>query len=479
MAVKERVPTAPHTICAKSSSTATIARYFPFKNAKISIIFRNFADKVGKNPQNVPHSALWLSFLPDKDSEFIRKYRIYLCIKKIMRARTGLLSLFLLWLLPLWAEAKTTETGIGTVVIDAGHGGRLPGAHYGGLYEKDIVLKVALKLGKMIEEGMPEVKVVYTRKSDVMLGETLAEDLQRRADIANQAGGELFISIHANAARSTSANGIEVLVMGETPKEQQYNTSALLANNREELIDLDTEPNAPIVRARIQNLQFTYGEYSMATARCIERSFREAGRVVRRTKPQLLRVLYATDMPGVLVEIGFMSNATDFAHMKSDKGLTGIARNLYRAVEEYSKYLLTTRTGAFSPQPIVEQQVKQEEEKQVQQVENPAEQPAQEQPAPVKATAPATAKQQQPTQAPLHYTVQVLSLVKKISLNSSELKEYRGKAKCYIGTDGRYKYGVGEFETRAEAQRTVATIRKSFPGAFVVCCRGDKIVKIK
>ena len=175
------------------------------------------------------------------------------------------------------AVAGNIAHGVSVVVIGPGHGGRLPGAHYGSIYEKDLVLKVGLRLGKLIEEGMPGVKVVYTRTTDKMLGATLAEDLQKRADIANEAGGDLFISIHANAAAATAAKGVEVLIMGETPKEQRYNTEALYESNREDLIDLATEPNAAIVRARIQNLQITYGEYSMAIARCIERSFREAG----------------------------------------------------------------------------------------------------------------------------------------------------------------------------------------------------------
>ena len=89
-------------------------------------------------------------------------------------------------------RAGNIAHGVEVVVIDAGHGGKFPGAHYGGVYEKDLTLKVALKLGRLIEEGMPGVKVVYTRKTDKALGATLADDLQARADIANGAGGDLF-----------------------------------------------------------------------------------------------------------------------------------------------------------------------------------------------------------------------------------------------------------------------------------------------
>lgn len=130
--------------------------------------------------------------------------------------------------------------GVEVVVIDAGHGGKFPGAHYGGVYEKDLTLKVALKVGRLIEQGMPGVKVVYTRKTDKELGKTLADDLQARADIANGAGGDLFISIHVNAARATAARGVETLIMGESPKEQRYNENALYESNREDLIDMST-----------------------------------------------------------------------------------------------------------------------------------------------------------------------------------------------------------------------------------------------
>lgn len=380
-----------------------------------------------------------------------------------MRLRLLFVSLFVsVALLSNAVVAGNIAHGVSVVVIDPGHGGRLPGAHYGSIYEKDLVLKVGLRLGKLIEEGMPGVKVVYTRTTDKMLGATLAEDLQKRADIANEAGGDLFISIHANAAAATAAKGVEVLVMGETPKEQRYNTEALYESNREDLIDLATEPNAAIVRARIQNLQITYGEYSMAIARCIERSFREAGRVVRRIKPQLLRVLYATDMPGVLTEIGFMSNAQEMAYMKSERGLDEIARNLYDAVRNYSDFVLTTRRGdgeaavaAAAPSGGT--------------AETPSAQPS---------ASDDDRAAQADKQEPVRYTVQVLASAKPVSLRSSEFKSYRGKVRQLKASGALpYKYCVGEYDTEAAAQRHLRQVRKVFPDAFVVRCRGTEIVK--
>ena len=259
------------------------------------------------------------------------------------------------------AGAENIARGVQVIVIDAGHGGpKFPGAHYRGIYEKDLNLKVALKLGALIERELPEVKVVYTRKTDKQFSESLTKDLQARADIANKAGGDLFISIHANAApRATGVRGVETLIMGESSKEQRYNENALFENNREDLIDMSDERTAAIVRAYIQNLQFTYGEYSMAFARCIQNSYLKAGRHSRGIKPQLLRVLYATDMPGVLTEIGFMSNQQELAYMKSDRGQNEIARSLYQAIRNYSAYVLGTRMAeeeqAAAAKPAAEQ----------------------------------------------------------------------------------------------------------------------------
>lgn len=408
------------------------------------------------------------------------------------------------------ATAGNIAHGVEVVVIDAGHGGKFPGAHYGNVYEKDLTLKVALKLGKLIEEGMPGVKVVYTRKTDKALGTDLATDLQARADIANKAGGDLFVSIHVNAAKSSAARGVETLIMGESPKEQRYNENALFENNREDLIDMSDERTAAIVRAYIQNLQFTYGEYSMALARCIQNNYLKAGRHSRGIKPQLLRVLYATDMPGVLTEIGFMSNAQEMAYMKSEKGQDEIARSIYEGVKDYSAYVLETRRAgeeaAASPKPV------KEPETQVVIGKEPVRPAGQDKASDTsagksgrkpggKAATPEKAEPQKaagksgaqkpepqkpakagdaPKQAarPLRYTVQVLASAQTVPTSSARFKSYRNKVKQYTAEGRfRYKYCVGEYDTRAAAQKRLAEVRKVFPDAFVVSCRGTQIVK--
>ena len=387
------------------------------------------------------------------------------------------------------AGAENIARGVRVIVIDAGHGGpKFPGAHYRGIYEKDLNLKVALKLGALIERELPEVKVVYTRKTDKQFSESLTKDLQARADIANKAEGDLFFSIHTNAAPTATARGVETLIMGESPKEQRYNENALYESNREDLIDMSDERTAAIVRAYIQNLQFTYGEYSEAMARLLEKNYKQAGRYVRKTKPQLLKVLYATNMPGVLTEIGFMSNQQELAYMKSDKGQNEIARSLYQAIRNYSAYVLGTRMAeeeqAAAAKPAAEQPAEKSAGKAAEKsVEKPAaksaEKTAAAQPAEGKtATAAPVRTPEKPAVQPLRYTIQVMASASPVPLASAQFRAYRGKVKEYAA-EGRfpYKYGVGEYGTREAAQRKLAEVRKVFPGAFVVACRGTQIVK--
>ena len=284
-------------------------------------------------------------------------------IGKILDINTTLIELYMrrvvismVLLFALFASnevvAENIAQGVKVVVIDAGHGGpKYPGATYRGVTEKSLNLQIALKLGALIEKRMPEVKVVYTRKSDMQFSADLNKDLQARAEIANKAGGDIFISIHANAARSTSARGVETLIMGESPLEQRVNESVLFANNKDEFIDMSNEKTAAVVRAYIQNLQFTYGEYSEMMARLIQKNYAKSGRVARGIKRQPLKVLYATDMPSVLTEIGFMSNPDELKYMSSEKGQAEIAENLYNAVKEYSDFVRRSLLVEESPKP--------------------------------------------------------------------------------------------------------------------------------
>ena len=398
------------------------------------------------------------------------------------------------------AFAQNNGVGVRVIVIDAGHGGRaFPGAVYGGVKEKDINLKVALKLGALIERELPSVKVVYTRKTDTALGKTLNEDLTARANIANKAEGDFFISIHANAAPSSrSVYGAETIIMGESEKETRYNETALYNNNKDELIDMSDENTAAMVRAYIQNLQFTYGEYSEMMARIMQSHYAKGGRKDRRVNRQLLKVLYATDMPSVLTELGFMTNAKELAYMNSEKGQNELARMLCNAVKEYVGYV-NKMSGVTTEILPAEQSSEKEEPTQVESAttESVAADVTEE-------TSPANGQRvgnaralypsgqkssaSRPEQGDSSdkksdvtsegYAIQILASDKKISTSDSQFKSYRGKVKCYVGSGVlKYKYCYGNYATQGEAQRNLSGIRKIFKGAFVVHYNDGRIVK--
>ena len=378
--------------------------------------------------------------------------------------------------------AQDNGAGVRVIVIDAGHGGAaFPGAVYGGVKEKDINLAVALKLGALIEKELPSIKVVYTRKTDTALGKTLNEDLTARANIANKAEGDFFISIHANAARTTTVKGAETLIMGESEKETRYNESALYDNNKEELIDMSDENTAAMVRAYIQNLQFTYGEYSEMMARIMQSQYQKGGRTVRPVKRQLLKVLYATDMPSVLTELGFMTNKTELAYMNSEKGQAAYARMLCDAVKEYVGHInrMAGVDTVIVESKAEEQTAAKEEPKKA---ESASEQPRKAdakkaESVAAKATAKETVKEQAAKSAE-GYAIQLLASDKRVNGNDQQFKSYRGKVECYEGSGVlKYKYCYGEYKSREEAQRNLSTIRRTFKDAFVVHYKDGRIVK--
>ena len=339
--------------------------------------------------------------------------------------------------------AENVAQGVKVIVIDAGHGGsKYPGASYGTIYEKDINLQIALRVGALIEKNLPNIKVVYTRTIDKYFSTVLADDLQARANIAHRYNGDLFISIHSNAHRNSEVRGVETLIMGESDREQRANQNALYLNNKEELLDMSDQKTATIVRAYIENLQFTYGEYSEMMARLIQEQYIKLGRINRGVRKQPLKVLYATDMPSVLTEVGFMSNPAELKYITSEKGQKELSNAIFLAVKQYVANVnraLLIDSGS-TPQP------------QVAKTEQPT--PATTQPKAV------------PTK---RFTIQLMASAKPVSTSHTEFKSYRGKVWEYIGSGSlKYKYCVGDYATKAVAQEHIKEVRKEFPQAFII-----------
>lgn len=377
--------------------------------------------------------------------------------------RRSVFYLVAILLLALSSNAVFGENvaqGVRVVVIDAGHGGpKFPGARYNGICEKNINLQVALKLGALIERNMPDVKVVYTRKVEKQFSSVLTDDLQARADIANKADGDLFISIHSNAARDSRVRGVETLIMGESPMETRVNENILFANNKEEFLDMSDQKTAAIVRAYIQNLQFTYGEYSEMMARLVQKHYVKLGKVNRGVRKQPLKVLYATDMPSVLTEIGFMSNPQELKYITSEKGQNEIAAALFGAVKEYAEYVrksLLVDSSSETSRPTSET-VSQDSDTEHKNEVEPAEK--------LQSIGGRT------------YSIQIMASADRLKTSDARFGAYRNKVKEYrAGGRFPYKYCVGEYADRAAAQAELKTVRQKFSTAFVVAVENGAIV---
>ena len=226
------------------------------------------------------------------------------------------------------------ESKVDVVVIDAGHGGHDNGTHGRMLKEKDIALKIALKVGSYIEKNIPGVKVIYTRKDDTYLA------LDERAEIANKNKADLFICIHANANPNTKAFGTETFVMGLHKDEsnlaiaQRENSVILLDENYQERYEgFDNSPESYIL---FQLTQTAFQENSLNFAEKIESQFRsKVGRTSRGVKQAGFVVLWRTTMPSVLIETGFLTNSTEEKFLAGEDGQDLIASGIYRAFKDY------------------------------------------------------------------------------------------------------------------------------------------------
>lgn len=225
------------------------------------------------------------------------------------------------------------------VVIDAGHGGKDGGAIRGTYKEKDINLKVALALGKLIESNLNDVKVVYTRKSDVFV------DLYKRADIANKSKANLFISIHTNstAAKTTTASGADTYILGLARSEENLavakreNSVILLEDNYNKRYE-GFDPNSPESNIIFEFMTDKYMEQSLQFATQVQSGFsRVAKRVDRGVLQAGFLVLRESGMPSVLIELGFINNPAEAKYLSSSIGQRAMASAIYSGLEKYKK----------------------------------------------------------------------------------------------------------------------------------------------
>ena len=243
-------------------------------------------------------------------------------------------SFFLLALLVIfsntnnWAQTNKLKT----IVIDAGHGGHDPGCHGAQNNEKEVCLSMALKLGALIKERYPDIKIIYTRSTDVFV------ELAERAHIANRNNADLFICIHANAG-STTAYGSETYVLGlhRTDAQQKVaereNASIALEDDKgAKYRSYDLTPDGIIA------LQFqlaVFHRQSILFAEMIQKEFKRIGRYDRGVKQAGFLVLYKTTMPSVLIETAFLPNPTEEKLIGTPEGQQKMAQAMFQAFINY------------------------------------------------------------------------------------------------------------------------------------------------
>jgi N-acetylmuramoyl-L-alanine amidase len=332
---------------------------------------------------------------------------------------------------------------IKTIVIDAGHGGKDPGCHGGFSNEKEVCLSMALKLGAMIKDKYPGIKVVYTRDKDVFI------ELLERANIANRVKADLFICIHANAG-SNVAYGSETYVLGLHRTEAQQK----VMERENAIIELEDDKGAkyksfdmsPEAMIAMQLQGTVYREYSIRFAEQLQKEFKKMGRFDRGVKEAGFYVLYKTAMPSVLIETGFLTNPTEEKLLANTSGQVEMAKAMFNAFERYYNQMMGKETKENTIPPKVN--------------------PIQDTPKPTPITSDSSG---------LVFRIQVETSDKKISLNSSRFKNFE----VYEYTQDKfYKYCIGIFPNDLNSARLKKTelIELGFNNAFVVAfLNGERI----
>ena len=371
----------------------------------------------------------------------------------IMNRSYIIILLCSLWLVFPLAGAQAESRDF-IVVIDPGHGGRDPGAIGKRGKEKNINLNVALKLGKLIKNNCKDVSIVYTRDKDTFVG------LDIRAQIANDAKADLFISIHTNSvARGRTVRGTETYTLGLHRTED--NLEVAKKENAVILIENDYEqryagfnPNSSESYIIFEFLQDKNMEKSVQLATLIQRQFKNTAKRIDKGVHQAgFLVLRETTMPGVLVELGYISTPDEERYLLTESGTDALAQSIYRAFIKYKEQNGSPIARRNEPPTVTETP------KASSQTE--------------KKTSTTPKKQASKGEKPI-FKIQILTSDKKLSANN---KQFKGLSPVgYYQEKGIYKYTYGESTDYNKVLRTKRQIETKFKGAFIIAFKnGEKV----
>lgn len=370
------------------------------------------------------------------------------------------------------AEAKDF-----VVVIDAGHGGHDPGAIGKISKEKNINLNVALKLGKQIQKNCPDVKVIYTRTRDVFI------PLNRRAEIANDAKADLFISVHTNAlANNRTAKGASTWTLGLAKSDANLEVakrenSVILYESDYKTRYAGFNPNSSESYIIFEFMQDKYMSQSVHLASLVQKQFRNTCRRVDRGVHQAgFLVLKASAMPSILIELGFISTPEEERYLNSEAGTSTLANGIFRAFLTYKREQEIRLNGSSrtvlpedTPQP--EEEAKETAKTTPETTPKPAGQNGKPASRPAEKAAAA-----QTESSSLVFKVQVLTSVRPLAKNDKRLKGLKNVD--YYKEGDLYKYTYGASSDYNKVLRTKRSITAKFKDAFIVAFKNGKKVNI-
>lgn len=394
--------------------------------------------------------------------------------------KTGRLKIVIL-LCSLWLALPffcfTAEGRDFVVVIDPGHGGHDPGAVGKRGKEKNINLNVALKVGRLIQNNCNDVKVVYTRKTDIFI------PLDRRAQIANNAKADLFISIHTNSvARGRTVRGAETYTLGlhrteENLEVAKKENSVILIEDNYEQRYAGFNPNSAESYIIFEFLQDKNMEKSVKLATLVQRQFKNTARRIDKGVHQAgFLVLRATSMPSVLVELGYISTPDEEQYLLSDAGATAMANSIYKAFLNYKReHDAPASRSKVQQQDLPEPESSPEEPAIERQTVEPdsATEPVKTSPTPARTPKKTSGTQNKGADKPV-FKIQILVSNKVLPKGSKQLKGLSPVS--YYREKGLYKYTYGESTDYNQVLRTKRSITAKFKDAFIIAFKnGEKM----
>ena len=338
---------------------------------------------------------------------------------------------------------------LSTIVIDAGHGGKDPGAvsQDKKTYEKTLTLDIAKTLADKIRAEYPDVKVILTRSDDRYV------TLNDRADIANKAEANLFISVHINSNAKASPNGFSVHVLGQSSNKNRdlYAGNMEIVSRENSVILLeddysttygDFDPNDPESYIFMSLMQNSNLEQSIRFAQLVQKHLTDGPiKTDRGISQDPFLVLWRTAMPAVLLELGFISNGNDLSALRTQDDRDKLAQRVFEAVKEY-KGIYDGTLDVPAPDGVQKVTAVRQGEQ---------------------GTAPGTA-----------YAVQIFAVRRKMD---PAAREFLGYTPRIIRSGELYKYYIGVSDTKAAAKKELPAIRKKYPDAFLVKIEGEKVTR--